>query len=336
MFRYLLRRFLQMVPTLVIISVISFVIIQLPPGDYLTTYTANLAATGGSVDQAAIAALEQRYGLNQPVYVQYLKWVGGFLRGDFGMSFEWNKPVGDLIWGRLGLTVVVTASAMVFIWVVGFAVGFYSATHKYTVGDYVATFLGFIGLATPDFMFALVLMWVAYAYLGQNVGGLFSPKLLNAPWSLAKLWDMLKHLWIPMIITGTAGTAEVIRIFRANLLDELHRPYMDTARAKGLTERSILLKYPLRVALIPFVATAGWQLPHLVSGVTIVAVVLSLPTAGPLLIRSLMSQDMYLAGTLIMLLSALTVIGTLISDVLLVWLDPRIEYSEASLWRLPA
>lgn len=326
MLQYVLRRILYMIPTLILISVVSFIIIQLPPGDFLTSYIAQLSQTGETVDEATIAALKKRYGLDQPYYIQYFMWVKGMLQGDFGQSFEWNRPVSQLIWERLALTVAVSTFTMIFTWVVSFPIGVYSATHQYKLGDYLATFIGYIGIATPNFMIALILMWIAYSVFGASVGGLFSPQYVEAPWSWGKFLDMLNHLWIPAIVIGMGGTAGLIRTLRANLLDELHKPYVVTARAKGVPERKLLWKYPLRIAIIPWISTIGWSLPGIVSGATIVSVVLSLPTTGPLLLRALQSQDMYLAGSFIMLLSFLTVIGTLISDILLGWVDPRIRY----------
>ena len=327
MLQFVIRRILYMIPTLFAVSLVSFLIIQLPPGDYLSALAASMAEQGDTVDQSQLRALENRYGLNQPFYVQYWKWISGIvLRGDFGQSFEWGRPVTTLIWDRLGLTFVLSLSTLIFVWAVALPVGIYSAVRKYSVGDYVATFLGFLGLAVPNFLFALVLMYVAFKYFGQSVGGLFSPEYVSAPWSMAKVVDMLGHLWIPMIVIGTAGTAGLIRIMRANLLDELYKPYVETARAKGLSERRLLIKYPVRVALNPFVSTVGWILPELVSGAAITSIVLSLPTTGPLLLRALLSQDMYLAGSFILMLSVLTVIGTLLSDILLAWLDPRIRF----------
>jgi peptide/nickel transport system permease protein len=329
MLQYTIRRIFYMIPTLLIVSMISFAIIQLPPGDYLTSVVATMRATGETIDEAALAAMEQRYGLNQPVYVQYWKWMTGIiLRGDFGESFEWNQPVSELLWGRLTLTFTISFTTLIFTWIVAFPIGIFSAVRQYSIGDYVTTMIGYVGLATPNFLLALILMYFAFRYFNQSVGGLFSPDYADAPWSWAKVWDLLKHLWIPVIIIGTAGTAGLIRIMRANLLDELHKPYVTTARAKGLPERRLILKYPVRVALNPFVSTVGWTLPGLVSGASVVSIVLSLPTTGPLLLRALMSQDMYLAGSFILLLSTLTVIGTLISDLLLAWLDPRIRLTE--------
>jgi peptide/nickel transport system permease protein len=329
MLSYIFRRILYMIPTLFFISVVSFIIIQLPPGDYLTSLVATMASTGEGVDRAALVALEQRYGLGQPIYVQYWKWLSSILfRGDFGQSFEWNQPVSTLIWGRLLLTFVLSLTTLLFTWFVAFPIGIYAAVRQYSFGDYVTTVIGYIGLAIPNFLLALVLMYVAFKYLNQSVGGLYSPEYQDAPWSMGKLLDMLAHLWIPVIIIGTAGTAGLIRIMRANLLDELHKPYVVTARAKGLPEHKLLLKYPVRMALNPFVSTLGWTLPTLVSGAAIISIVMSLPTAGPLLLGALKSQDMYLAASFILMLSTLTVIGTLISDILLAWLDPRIRYEK--------
>ncbi|MEZ4709138.1 MAG: ABC transporter permease [Caldilineaceae bacterium] len=327
MLQFILRRLVFLVPTLIAISLVMFIIIQLPPGDYLTTLVAAMASQGEDVDPAALAALKERYGLGQPVYVQYWKWISGIvLRGDFGRSFAWNMPVADLIWERLALTFVLSLSTLLVIWAIAFPIGVYSAVRQYSVGDYVATFFGFLGVATPNFLLALVLMYIAFKYFNQSVGGLFSPDYQEAPWSWGKLGDLFSHLWIPIIIIGTDGTAGLIRIMRANLLDELRKPYVVTARAKGLPEWKLLLKYPVRVALNPFISTVGWVLPGLVSGSAIVAIVLSLPTTGPLLLRALLSQDMYLAGSFLLMLSILTVIGTLLSDLLLAWLDPRIRY----------
>jgi peptide/nickel transport system permease protein len=328
MAQYVVRRLLLFIPTLLLISIVSFTLIQLPPGDYLTTYVSQLAASGDRVDQAQLAALEKRYGLNQPMYKQYLKWMRNLLQGDMGISWQWNKPVTQLIWGRLALTLVLSLSSLLFIWIVGIPVGIYSATHQYSVGDYIFTIVGFIGMGIPNFMIALVLMWVGFSYFGADVGGLFSSEFQSAPWSIAKFIDLLKHLWVPVVVLGTSGTAWEIRSTRANLLDEVRKPYVTTARAKGLKESRLLWKYPVRVAMNPFFSTVGYVLPELVSGSTIISVVLSLPTTGPLLLSSLMGQDMFLAGSFLMMLSILTVIGTLISDILLAWVDPRIRYAE--------
>ena len=326
MLGFITRRVLYMIPTFIAVSIVAFAIIQLPPGDYLTTLVASMASQGETVDPAALEALRARYGLGEPMYVQYFKWMSNiFLRGDFGHSFEWNQPVIDLIWSRLALTFMLSLSTLLFVWAVALPVGIYSAVRQYSMGDYTFTFLGFIGLAIPNFLLALVLMYIAFKYFNQSVGGLFSPDYQEAAWSWAKLKDLLAHLWIPIVIIGTAGTASLIRVMRANLLDELHKPYVVTARAKGLPEWQVIMRYPVRVALNPFVSTIGWVLPALISGEAIVSIVLSLPTTGPLLLRSLMSQDMYLAGSFILMLSTLTILGTLLSDILLALLDPRIR-----------
>ena len=329
MAKYILRRVLLMIPTLIVVSLIAFVIIQLPPGDFLTSRIAQLEAQGEVIHQQLVDDLRARYGLDKPIHVQYWRWISAIvLRGDFGYSFDWTAPVGTLVWARLGWTLAISLSSLVFIWVVAFPIGIYSAIRKYSAGDYIATFLGFIGLAIPDFLLALVLLYFSFKVLGQSVGGLFSPEYLDAPWSWGKVLDLLRHIWIPMIIIGMSGTASLIRIMRANLLDELRKPYVTTARAKGLTETKVILKYPVRIALNPFISTVGWMLPQLVSGATIVSIVLSLPTTGPLMLHALMTQDMFLAGAFILLLSSLTIVGTLISDILLALADPRIRYEQ--------
>jgi len=325
MLRYIAYRLLLMIPTVIVVSVVSFAIIQLPPGDFLTSYVANLEAQGERIDETTLISLRNAYGLGQPVYVQYFKWVNGMLHGDFGMSFTWKVPVSQLIWERLGLTILLSLSTLLFTWIIAFPVGIYSAVRQYSLGDFLFTFLGFIGVATPNFLLALVLMVGSYYFLGRSVGGLFSPEFEGAAWTWAKVSDLFEHLWIPMIVLGLSGTASLIRIMRANLLDELSKPYVTTARAKGQDEIKLLLRYPVRAALNPFVSTLGWTLPQLVSGSTIVAVVLNLPMTGPMMLTALVSQDMYLAGSFILLLSILTIIGTLISDILLAWLDPRIR-----------
>lgn len=327
MLRYIIRRLLFMIPTLFAISLVAFAIIQLPPGDFLTSYIATLAAEGETVNAEMIANLRAQYGLEQPVYVQYFKWLKGISQGNFGLSFEWKQPVSKLIWGRVALTLVVSICTLLFTWAIAIPIGIYSAIRQYSIGDYIATFFGFLGLATPNFLLALVLMVIVFKFFGVSIGGLFSSEYALAPWTLGKVLDLLKHLVIPMIVLGTAGTAGLIRIMRANLLDELRKPYVVTARAKGLDERTLLLRYPVRAALNPFVSSMAFMLPRLISGAVITSVVLSLPTTGPLLLRALMSQDMYLAGAFILLLSTLTVIGMLISDILLAWLDPRIRLS---------
>ncbi len=326
MLKFILTRILWMLPFLIAISFIAFVLIQLPPGDYVTTYIATLAASNEVVDQNTAADLRNRFGLDQPMIVQYFKWITNILfYGDFGLSFEWQQPVSELIWERMALTLILTFSTLLLTWGIALPVGVFSAVKKYSIGDYFVTFISFLGLAVPSFLLALVLMYIAAVEFGQSVGGLFSDQYQNAPWSWDKFVDFLQHLWIPVIILAVSGTASLIRVMRANMLDELHRPYVTTARAKGLSEFTLLVKYPMRLALNPFISTIAWLLPNLVSGSIIVAIVLSLPTAGPLLLQSLMSQDMYLAGAFILLICALTVIGSLISDILLALVDPRIR-----------
>ena len=323
---FIVKRLLWMLPFLVAISFLSFVLIQLPPGDYVTTYIATLAASNEVIDQNTAIDLRNRFGLDQPMVVQYWKWISNIVfHGDFGLSFEWQQPVGDLIWERMALTLLLTLSALLVTWGVALPVGVFSAVKKYSMGDYVVTLLSFLGLAVPSFLLALVLMYVAAVEFGQNVGGLFSEEYLTAAWSIDKVIDLMQHLWIPVVILAVSGTASLIRVMRANMLDELHKPYVTTARAKGLSEFTLLVKYPMRLALNPFISTIAWLLPNLISGSIIVAIVLSLPTAGPLLLQSLMSQDMYLAGAFILLICALTVFGSLISDILLALIDPRIR-----------
>ena len=329
MLKYVIRRTLMMIPTILGISLVAFLVISLPPGSYLDAYVANLAATGETVDQATIDNLEQRFGLDKPVPVQYVMWMKGIiLQGDFGESFDWGKPVTSLIWKRLSLTFTISIFTLLLTWLIAFPIGIYSAVKQYTIGDYIATLFGFVGLAVPSFLLALILMFLSFKFLNTDIGGLFSTEYQNAPWTWAKVGDLLKHLWIPAIILGTGGTAGLIRTVRANLLDELHKPYVKTARAKGLSELRLLFKYPLRVALNPFFSTVGWSLRYLVSGSTISSVVLNLPTTGPLRLRALMAQDMYLAGTFILMLSVMTVFGTLISDIILGLVDPRIRFGE--------
>ena len=330
MFHLIIKRILWMFPTLLVISVISFLLIQLPPGDYLTAYISALEETGETVDADLVDALRQRYSLDDPIYVQYWRWMRGLLKGNFGMSFEWNRPVNELIFERLLLTVAISISTLFFVYALAIPVGIYSAVNQYSWGDYFFTLIGFIGLAIPNFLIALILMFMSDAIFGWSVGGLFSPAYQNAAWSLAKLADLLAHLWIPVIVLGTASTASLIRVVRGNLLDELRKLYVVTAQAKGVPKIKLLLKYPVRVALNPVVSNIGWVLPQIVSGSVITSVVLGIPTTGPLLLRALMNQDMYLAGSMVMMLSILTVIGTLISDLLLIWLDPRIRYDQKS------
>ena len=326
MAKYIVRRLIFMVPTLFVISLISFMIIQLPPGDFLTSYVATLRQQGEDIDTEVIQALEKQYGLGQPAYVQYGKWISNILtRGDFGQSFEWRRPVSELIWERLGLTVFISLLTILLTWLIAIPTAVYVATHQYSFLDYLMSFISFIGLGTPGFLVALVYLWIMLSVFGVNASGLFSEQFINAPWSLAKFQDMLGRLWAPVLILSLDNTAGIIRTVRANLLDELNRPYVETARAKGLKERALIWKYPVRVALNPFFSTVGWTLAALISGETLVAVVLNIQTSGPLLLRALQSQDMYLAGAFVFLLSALTVIGTLLSDILLAVSDPRIR-----------
>lgn len=326
MLGFILKRVLYMIPTLFGMSLVSFFIIQLPPGDFLTSLISAIANSGQSLDSATVAKLTAQYGLDQPFYVQYWKWISGILfRGDFGWSFDWGQPVSRLIWDRMGITLFVSVLSLILIWAVALPIGIYSAVKRYSIGDHLFTLLGFIGLAIPTFIMALVLMYVSYKFLGQSVGGLFSPEFQDAPWSWEKLWDLCLHLWIPVVVIATNSTAALIRVMRANLSDELNKPYVVTARAKGLSEFTLIMRYPVRIALNPFISTIGWVLPALISGVTITAIVLNLPMAGPLLLRALVSQDMYLAGAFILLMSVLTLVGMLISDILLAVLDPRIR-----------
>lgn len=328
MLSYIIRRLLYMIVILLVVSVVSFILIQLPPGDFLTNYVTRLRVSGTYVDKAMIAALTKRYGLDLPLYQKYFKWMGRIFHGDFGMSFTWNKPVSELLAERLPLTAMVSLFSLILAYIVAIPIGIYSATRQYSIGDYIFTGVGFAGLAIPNFLLALILMIIFYKYFGFSIGGLFSPQFLGASWSIDKFVNMLKHLPAPIIVIGTAGTASLIRIMRGCLLDELQKQYVITARAKGVGERALLFKYPVRLAINPIVSTIGWILPAIVSGETITAIVLGLPTMGPLLFGSLMRQDMYLAGSIVMILSFLTVIGTLISDILLAWIDPRIRYEK--------
>jgi len=314
-----------MVPTLLAISVMVFVIIQLPPGDYFTSYINELQSQGESVSAERIEFLREQYGFDKPAVEQYFLWLAGLLQGDFGYSFEFSLPVSEVVGDRILLTFIVSFATIVFTWIVSFVIGTYSAVYQYSWGDYTLSLLGFIGLATPNFLLALVLLWIANVYFGTSIGGLMAAEYLDQPWSFGKAMSVLEHLWIPVLVIGTSGTAGMIRRLRANLLDELHKQYVVTARAKGLHPFRVLVKYPLRMALNPFVADIGNLLPQVISGAAIVSVVLSLPTTGPMLLRALQSQDMYLAGSFLMMLALLTVIGTLISDLALAVLDPRIR-----------
>lgn len=326
MIGYTARRVLMMIPTLIAISAIVFLIIQLPPGDYFTTYLNELQSRGESVDLNKIAFLKQQYGFDKPLHMQYLHWVGGLLQGDLGYSFEYEMPVRTVVGDRLLLTFILSFTTIVFTWLVAFPIGVYTAVRQYSLGDYSLTFLGFIGLATPNFLLALVLQYLAHVWFGASIGGLMDAQYIGQPWSWGKTGSVFAHIWIPVIVIGTSGTAALIRRLRANLLDELRKQYVVTAHAKGMHPLKALLKYPLRMALNPFIADIGNLLPQVISGAAIVSIVLSLPTTGPMLLRALQSQDMYLAGSFLMFLATLTVIGTLLSDLALAALDPRIRF----------
>ena len=325
MFNYLIRRILVMMLTLLVISVFVFIIIQLPPGDYLTSYIAELQSQGEAVDRQKIAFLRSQYGLDLPLWRQYLVWVSGLVQGDLGFSFEYDLPVAEVVGDRLFLTLLLNFVTILFIYAVAFPIGVYSATHQYSYGDYGLTFLGFLGLATPNFLLALVLLHFSNVFFGTEFGGLMAREYVDQPWTAGKAWSVLLHLWVPVIVIGISGTAGMIRRLRANLLDELHKQYVITARAKGLPRRKLLLKYPLRMALNPFIADIGNLLPQVISGSVIVSFVMSLPTTGPMLLEALQSQDMFLAGSCLIFLALLTVVGMFVSDLLLVVLDPRIR-----------
>lgn len=325
MLGYIVHRILIMIPTLIAISILIFIIINLPPGDYFSTYIAELQSQGENANLAKIAFLKAQYGFDRPMWVQYLYWAGGLLHGDMGYSFLYDLPVNKVVGDRLLLTFVVSFATVVFTYIVAFPIGVYSATHQYSLADYGLTFLGFLGLATPSFLFALVLVYLAHVYLGISVGGLMDPIYTNRPWSLPKALSVFAHMWIPVIVIGTAGTAAMIRRLRANLLDELQKQYVVTARAKGLHPLKVLFKYPLRLALNPFISDIGSLLPHVISGAAVVSVVMSLPTTGPMLLEALRSQDMFLAGSFLMFMAFLTVIGVFLSDLALAALDPRIR-----------
>jgi len=329
MLRYILQRLLLIPVLLLLFSMMVFALVQAPPGDYLTSYIATLSSSGSSLDKAEIEALKQQFGLDQPVHIQYLRWVQSLLRGKLGLSLEYQRPNNELIAERLGLTLVLALSAFVFTWIVAIPLGIYSATHRNTLLDYLTTVLNYIGVATPNFMLALILMWWAYSQFGLSITGLYSREFEQAPWSFAKTIDLLKHIWVPMIVIGIAGTARLTRVMRANLLDELNKPYMISGRARGLSEWQLVMKYPVRMAINPLASTIGWYLPELFSGSLIVATVMNLQNIGPLLLRSLINQDMYLAGGILLIYCFLAIIGTLISDILLAWLDPRIRMEKS-------
>lgn len=323
---YIAKRLLGAIPTLIFISIIVFVVIQLPPGDIVTSTLDRMQSQGVELSSEAIQNLRAQYNLDQPLPLQYLSWITNFVTGDMGYSYLFNRPVNELVGERIGYTLLITLSALLFTWAVAIPAGVYSAVRQYSFGDYTLTTVMLVGLATPSFLLALIVMYFGYEWFGISIGGLFSPEYRDAPWSLARAGDFLSHLWIPMVVVGLGGTASTMRILRANLLDELNKPYVITARAKGVKPLKLLVKYPLRIAINPFISTIGLLLPTLISGEAIVSIVLNLPTTGPALVQALINQDMYLAGSFLMLLSILTILGMLISDLLLAWADPRIRY----------
>jgi peptide/nickel transport system permease protein len=325
MLMFIFRRILLMIPTLLLVTVVSFAIIEAPPGDFLDSYINQQLSSQQNVDPAEIAALRARYGLDDPWYVRYFRWMQSILQGDLGRSMEWNQPVARLIGQRLPWSILISVASLLFSYAIAIPIGLYSATRQYSIGDYTFTLIGFLGLAVPDFLFALIMLWVYFRATGSVAVGLFSDQYLMAPWSFGKFIDLLKHIWLPAIIVGTSGAAGLIRVMRANLLDELDKQYVMVARAKGLPERKVLYKYPFRIAVNPVVSTIGWTLPTLVNGELLASLVLGMPTIAPLFVGALMSQDMFLAGSIVLILSVLTIIGTLISDILLAWLDPRIR-----------
>jgi peptide/nickel transport system permease protein len=323
---YIARRIVMMVPTLLVASLMIFIIIQLPPTDFASSMAAQAAQSGSSVDEQTLDAIRHRYGLDKPIYMQYLHWLGGLVQGDLGYSFEWSRPVSDLIIDRLVYTMILAVAAIVFMWVVAIPIGVYSATHQYSVLDHVLTFIGFIGLAVPEFLLGLIYLFVAALVFDMSVGGFFSPEFEDAAWSLAKAWDLVKHMFFPTIILALGGTAQLIRIMRSSLLDTLRQPFVTTARAKGLSERVAVWKYAVRVAINPLLSVMGMQIPTLISGATILGAVLSIPTIGPMFLRSLINVDMYLAGAFLLFAVVLLMVGNLLADIALAWVDPRIRY----------
>lgn len=328
MLNYIFKRMLSAIPFMFMVSLTVFILIQLPPGDYVDSWAAAQAASGETIEPAKMESMRHDLGLDKPMIVQYYHWVAGMLQGDFGRSFAWNDEVKNLVGERIGLTLVLSIATLLLTWAFALPIGIYSAVRRYSVGDYFFTFVGFIGLAVPQFLMALVLMFIGVKYFQSDVTGLFSEQFSNAPWSWARVDDLMKHMWIPMIILGTSSSASLIRILRANLIDQLYMPYVVTARAKGLSEVKLLLKYPVRVALNPFVSTIGWILPHLISGAVITSIVLNLQIVGPMLYQALLAQDIYLSGTILMVVCLMTVVGMLLSDILLVILDPRIRLEQ--------
>ena len=325
MLNFTIRRLLHMIPTLVVISVLVFVVIQLPPGDFIDSLQAELAESDSDADRQELEALRKQYHLDKPKHLQYLYWMGGFVRGDFGYSFEWRCPVGALIWDRLGMTLLLSLGSVAFVWVVAIPLGVYSARHQHSLGDYAASVIAFIGISVPNFVLAMCALYVAVFWFGASAGGLFSPQYKFADWSWGKLLDLLKHLWVPAVVVGAAGMASSMRVMRNSMLNVIREPYITTARAKGLPERLVQYKYAMRVAINPMITSLGMMLPRFISGSVIVAVVLALPTIGPMFLRSLETQDMYLAGTILMFMAMLLLLGNLLSDILLAVCDPRIR-----------
>ncbi len=324
---YVIRRFLSLIPLLFILSIVVFIIIELPPGDFLTVYIEQLKSSGVLISEEEIARLVKQYALDKPLHIRYITWIKNIiLHGDFGRSFRWNRPVVELIKERVALSAVISLFSIVFVWIIGVSIGIYSAVKQYSMFDYIFTFIGFIGVSIPGFLLALLIIWFAYTKFDIYISGLFSQQFVDAPWSLAKVLDMLKRIWVPVIIIAVSGIAGNIRTMRANLLDELRKQYVTVARAKGLSETRLLIKYPIRIAVNPMISTIGWTLPAIFSGESLASIILNLPTIGPLLMQALLAQDMYLAGSLILIMGALTLVGTLISDILLAWADPRIRY----------
>ncbi len=325
MFSFIIRRLLGMIPTLILVSILTFIIIQLPPGDFFSTLQALAASSGSGADQASMDKLREIYGLDQPVTVQYFKWISGFVQGDFGYSFEWNRPVAELIGDRLALTLLLSVISLVIMWLIAIPIGVYSATHQYSWGDNLLTFLSFLGLSVPDFMLGLVYLSIGIFVFSISVTGLYSPDMEKAPWSIAKFLDLLNHLIWPALILGVSGIAQLVRIMRGSLLEVLGQQYITTARAKGLKENVVISKYAVRVAINPLISVMGMQLPSLVNGATVLGIVLTLPTTGPMFVRALTSQDMYLAGSFLLFLALMLMFGNLLADIALAWADPRIR-----------
>ena len=327
MLNYILRRFLTLVPMLFVISAVVFFIIQLPPGDFMSTYIANLEEGGVKITDELAMSLRRQYGLDRPMHMQYFIWIKNIVtKGDWGRSFSWNRPVADVLADRVPLTLAVSIAATIFVFVVAVPIGIFSATNQYSFFDFFFTFVGFIGISIPGFLLALILMWGVFVLFDWRVGGLLSPEFMGRPWSVAKVWNLLTRMWFPVILIGLNGTAGLMRVMRGNLLDELHRQYVVTARAKGIPELRVLYYYPVKIAFNPVISTIGWILPGIVAGEVLISIVFNLQTTGPVLLDALMSQDMYLAGSITLILSLLVIVGNLVADLLLVWIDPRIRY----------